>query len=198
MSDIQHDPSWWQASDGKWYPPQPGGAGAASATGSDRSTFGVIQPGGGGSPATPGGVPYSTTPPGAAPYGGPTHGVPYGAPPGPAPYGAPMGYAPAGFVGAPGATASGLPSVRGLGIASMVLGIVGAVFALCFYPVAFVCAVVGLPLGGVAMSRISKGRADPSGKGQAVAGVVLCTITIALAVIMMIVIADTVNSLNNL
>ena len=23
MSDTPQDPTWWQASDGKWYPPQP-------------------------------------------------------------------------------------------------------------------------------------------------------------------------------
>ena len=26
MSDIPQAPDWWQASDGKWYPPQPGQA----------------------------------------------------------------------------------------------------------------------------------------------------------------------------
>ncbi len=69
MSDTSQGPGWWQASDGKWYPPE----------------------------AAPGAQPPATAPPaaaygappayGAAPaYGQPAYGAPaYGAPTGPAP-----------------------------------------------------------------------------------------------------------------
>ena len=78
----------------------------------------------------------------------------------------------------------------GLAIASMVLGIVGIVFAFFCYPVGFVCALVGLPLGGVAKSNIAKGTAPASSNGQAVTGIVLSVITVAIAVIMMIAIGS--------
>ena len=134
MSDASQGPGWWQASDGRWYPPsaQPGPA---------RPTYGP--PG----PATPG---YA-----------PTYGYGYGYPPN------------------PNGTETGLPSVAGLATASMVLGILSAV--VCCYPL-MLCSLVGLPLGVVALTRIQKGTADPKGKGQAIAGVVLSSIVLALGV----------------
>lgn len=73
MSDVSQGPGWWQASDGKWYPPEQA-AGAAPA-------------------AAPAGFPPAGPPPGSPPAGygipGPTYGDIAG---GGAPaYGAPVG-----------------------------------------------------------------------------------------------------------
>jgi len=67
----------------------------------------------------------------------------------------------------------------------MVLGILSAV--ICCYPL-MLCSLVGLPLGLVALTRIQKGTADPKGKGQAIAGVVLSSIVLALGVIGIVVV----------
>ena len=88
-----------------------------------------------------------------------------------------------------------LPSVKGMAIASMVLGIVGIVFAFFCYPVGFICALVGLPLGAVAKSKIAKGQASTDGNGQAVTGIVLSIITVAIALIMVAVVGAAVGSL---
>jgi uncharacterized membrane protein len=88
----------------------------------------------------------------------------------------------------PNQPAGSLGSASGLAIASMVLGIVGIVFAFLCYPIGFVLAIVGLPLGGVALSKINKGTVKPDGKGQAITGVVLSIITLAIALIMMFVV----------
>ncbi len=92
------------------------------------------------------------------------------------------------------ATTSHLKSVNGLAVASMVLGIVGIVFAFLCYPVGFVLAVISLPLGGVALSNISKGTARPDGKGKAITGVVLSIITVGIALIMMLVVGAALSS----
>lgn len=65
MSDMSQGPGWWQASDGKWYPPEqaPGGqpaAGAASFGGTPGGSFG----------ATPAYGAATATPYGAAGAGG--------------------------------------------------------------------------------------------------------------------------------
>ena len=97
----------------------------------------------------------------------------YGPPPG---YGYP--YAPAYAAGPPR-----LPSVSGMATASMVLGILSVI--VCCYPL-MLCALVGLPLGIVALLRIKKGVAAPDGRGQAIAGVALSSIAIALGLLFMI------------
>lgn len=38
MSDTSQGPGWWQASDGKWYPPQPAAQPAAAAPAAGQST----------------------------------------------------------------------------------------------------------------------------------------------------------------
>ncbi len=139
MSDVPQGPGWWQASDGKWYPP-------------------TAQPGTG--PAAPRPAPYGPGPSGQNPYG-------YG-PYGPGAYGpSPYGY---GYAVNPNGTPSGLPSVSSQATASLVLGIVSLV--ICCWPLA-VGSLVGLPLGIYALTRISKGAADPGPRGLAIAGVVL-------------------------
>lgn len=72
----------------------------------------------------------------------------------------------------------------------MVLGIVGIVFAFLCYPIGFILALVGLPLGGVALSKISKGTVKPDGKGMAITGIVLGIITIAIAILVAIAFAS--------
>jgi uncharacterized membrane protein len=66
MSDTSQGPGWWQASDGKWYPPEqaPGAAPQAPAGG-----YGAPQPGYG-APQPGYGVPPGYQPAGAAPAGG--------------------------------------------------------------------------------------------------------------------------------
>ena len=141
MSDSSQGPGWWQASDGRWYPPS----------------------------ATPGTGPI---PPG---YG-------YGPPPG---YGYPYGANPHG-------TATGLPSVANLSLASMVLGIIAVIP--CFCGINQAIALVGLPLGIVALTRINKGEADPKGKGQAIAGIALGGIAIALGILFLVLFIISANS----
>lgn len=53
MSDAPSGPGWWQASDGKWYPPEqaPGGTPPAD-PGAGASGYGVPYGGGGGTPGT--------------------------------------------------------------------------------------------------------------------------------------------------
>jgi hypothetical protein len=74
--------------------------------------------------------------------------------------------------------------MKGLGIASMVLGIVGIVFALtvCLAPIGVIVALVGVILGGVSLSKYKTAETQ-EGKGMATAGLVLCIITLAIAVI---------------
>jgi uncharacterized membrane protein len=85
-----------------------------------------------------------------------------------------------GYAPNPNGTPTGLPSVAGLATASMVLGILSAV--VCCYPL-MLCSLAGLPLGLIALNRIQKGTADPKGKGQAIAGVVLSSIVLALGIV---------------
>ncbi len=147
MSDSQQDPSWWKASDGKWYPPQS---------------------------ATP--PPPSASPPSIPP------------PPQAQPFAAPQPFTASG--------GGGLPSVNGLAVASMVLGIVSLVFCWC-WPVGGTCAIVGLPLGGVALSKIKNGDADPRPRGMAIAGLVMCIISIALILIIVVALAGAESSFDS-
>ncbi|MGN6695131.1 MAG: DUF4190 domain-containing protein [Aquihabitans sp.] len=159
MSDAPQGPGWWQASDGKWYPPtaKPGTPRPPTARGS--------------SPYGPAPSPYGSAPygPGPSPYG--PAPSPYG--PGPAPYG--YGYAPN-----PNGTPSGLPSVNGYATASLVLGILS--FFFCCAPF-MLGSLAGLPLGIYALTRINKRAADPGSRGVAIAGVVTNGIGFALLAI---------------
>lgn len=95
MSDVSRGPGWWQASDGKWYPPEqapggpPGGDQGRGAPGYGAPGYG---PPGAGAPgqAGPGYAPPGQGAPGYGPpgQGAPGYGAPYGSP-----YGAPGGYA---------------------------------------------------------------------------------------------------------
>ena len=65
----------------------------------------------------------------------------------------------------------------GLSVAAMVLGICSLVLGCCFWYVSIPCAVVGVILGGVSLSK-KKG-----GKGMAVAGVVTSIVGLVPAII---------------
>jgi hypothetical protein len=99
--------------------------------------------------------------------------------------GSPAAAAAAGSVrGGYAGTPAGAPAnVRGLAVASMVLGIVAAVFTILCWPIGIVCALVGLPMGAVAFARINSGSAANDGKGQAIAGLVLSLVALSLTVI---------------
>lgn len=141
MSDVSQGPGWWQASDGKWYPP--------------------------------------TSQPGTAPV----------APAGPPAWGPPVGY---GYPYAPNpyGTGTGLPSVSGMATASLVLGIISAIPCCGFTHIA---ALAALPLGIIALTRINKGAADPQGKGQAIAGVVLGAVGIAFGILTIVLLIASAN-----
>ena len=64
----------------------------------------------------------------------------------------------------------------GFSIASMILGILAILLACCFYPLAFLLAVLGLIFGGVGLKK-------GVGKGMAVTGIILSIISVALAVL---------------
>lgn len=111
MSDVSQGPGWWQASDGKWYPPEqaPGGPPPGSqGQGTGYGAPGYGQPGQGGpgwgSPEQGGGQGYGQPGQDAPGWGPPGQGGAqgYGQPgSGPPGYGTP-GYGPPGGPGAPG------------------------------------------------------------------------------------------------
>jgi hypothetical protein len=68
----------------------------------------------------------------------------------------------------------------GLAIASMVLGIVALVLSCCFYYISIPCAIIGVILGAVALSKKS------AGKGMAIAGLVCSIISLVPAIIMIV------------
>ena len=72
----------------------------------------------------------------------------------------------------------------GMAVASMVLGLLAILLSCCLYPVAFLLALIGLILGAVAIKK------DTPGKGMAIAGLVLSLISIAIAVLFIVVVAS--------
>lgn len=165
MSDFQQAPDWWQASDGKWYAPQP-----TPAPEPPRAPTYSPPP-----------APPSFTQPPAAPYG--TGPAQFAAP---LPAGYPSGYNPGGH--SPYGQQQGLPSVQGMSVASLVLGIIGILTSFCF--IGGPLGLIGLPLGLVSMSKIKKGDADPSSRGLALAGVICSGLAIALVIFWVIWIAS--------
>ena len=65
----------------------------------------------------------------------------------------------------------------GLGVASMVLGIIAVVFSCCFYYISIPCAIIGLILGAASLA-LKKG-----GKGMAIAGLVTSIVSLVPTVI---------------
>ncbi len=108
---------------------------------------------------------------------------PGGSIPPPPPSAAPVGQPPSGWMPAPPPSATGPygPAVtNGLAEASLVLGILG----LTLLPL--VASIVGLVLGYVAKGQIDRSSGRQTGRGLAVAGIVLGWIGIAFAVAVMV------------
>ena len=81
----------------------------------------------------------------------------------------------------PGGYADGTPPPRnGAGTSSLVLGIVGLVFAVLFFPLGFVLAVIGLVLGLVGLNRAKRGMA--TNRGVAVAGTALAILALVVCI----------------
>lgn len=130
-------------------------------------------------PSAPDSRPYSSS----AGYGAPSSGAPSYAPPSyttPG-YAAPVYGGPAYVAGSSGSGDS-RPSVKGLAIAGMVLGIVADVFFFAWF-IGLICAIIGLTLSAVAWRRISTGAARPDGKGFAIAGFITSVIAVGIALI---------------
>ncbi len=169
MSDMQQGPGWWQASDGKWYPPESHPAHRTPPPvpypnqAQQMPAAGYLPPAGPSIPSTPYSVPspYSAPPTGAPPWG-----PPY------APYG----------VGPPGAPFVTERRTSGLAIASFVCSVVGII------PFFFgLSCVAGIVLGFVALAQIKRTGGAQQGRGLAIAGVVIGFSLIAIFVVIVIV-----------
>ena len=75
------------------------------------------------------------------------------------------------------------PKSSGMAVASMVLGII-AVVLFCFWYVSIPCAILAIILGIVARNKAKRGEAD--GQGMATAGLVCGIISIALALLIIL------------
>ena len=116
--------------------------------------------------------------------------LPTGAAPAPPSWGAPpAGY---GYAYGPGGPAWGpppLPSVNGMAIASLVLGIIGVIP--CFWNGLF--AIIALVLGIIAVRKINAGTAAPDGRGMAIAGIVLGGIGTAITLLLLVLVVSANN-----
>jgi hypothetical protein len=137
MSDTSQGPGWWEASDGKWYPPEQ----APGAPAADSGAAGYQ--------AAPG---YGAQPQAQAqPQGGYQQEPGYGQ----TAYGQPVyGYAP------------GQQFNNGPGTAGMVLGIIGLVL-FWFPFLGFLLGLLGAIFGGVGISKANKGEANNKGMAVA-------------------------------
>ncbi len=183
MAD-EHAPGWWQASDGRWYPPElhPDATAVAPGPSLDKAppSPGFAPPGVGDPPAGPAPL-TSYAPPGGPPaYGGPP---PYGAP---APYGG--YYAPPGPMG---------PKTSGLAIAAIVLGggalLVSLVPVVGWFSVPFALAGVGIGIAGV----VQTGKGVVKGKGLAIGGIVTSVLALLVSVLWIFVWNAASNELDN-
>ncbi len=69
---------------------------------------------------------------------------------------------------------------NGMGTAALVLGIVGLLFAVVFFPLGFVLAALGLVLGVLGLKRAKRGLA--TNRGAALAGTVLSVIALLVCI----------------
>ena len=155
MSEQSQGPGWWQASDGRWYPPE-------------SAPAGWTQPG---QTAQPGyGQPDASTP---SAYGQPAYGQPGYAQPG---YG--QAVPPYAQAGAYGYGSSAAPQkTNGMAIASLVLGILGFI---CF--VGAISAIVAIILGIGARRKIRESDGTEKGEGMALAGIILGAVFLVLQI----------------
>ncbi len=82
----------------------------------------------------------------------------------------------------------------GLAITSMILGIVALVL-FCLVYVAIPCAVVGVALGGVAMSKAKKANAKC---GMAIAGITCSCVALGILIILIIIVGTSGLAISNL
>ena len=187
MSDMQQGPGWWQASDGKWYPPethpfrQTPPPGHLPSDGDQVPTPGYAGPPTvppAAYPPGPTGYPTGppTLPPAGYPAGSPTSAPtgyyqqwgstysPYGAPPGPA-------YGPA-------------QHANGLAIASLVCSAAGVIPFFFGIP-----CVVGIVLGFVALRQIKGTGQVQQGRGLAIAGIAIGFSLIAIFILIVSLVA---------
>jgi hypothetical protein len=125
MSDAPQAPGWWQASDGRWYPPEQKQSAPAPAPGyppadapstpppAGYRAGGSAGPGGGGYPPSGGGVPSGGYP--ASAGQAPSGGVPSGGYPASGGQAPPGGYAPPGAAGGGGYPPAGGYAPSGYG-----------------------------------------------------------------------------------
>lgn len=132
------------------------------------------RPGEGSQPAAPASdvPPPPPAPPGAGGTDPWSPGPPQERPP--AGYGAPQ----AAYTGPYGA-ATPAPQ-NGTGTAALVLGIVGVLFSVLFFPLGFLLAVVGLVLGIVGLKRAGRGLA--TNRGMAMAGTLLSVLALIICI----------------
>ena len=132
---------------------------------------------------------YSPTSGYTAAPAAPTYPTPVYSPPA---YAAPVYSGPTYTAGTIG-TMDSRPSVKGLAIAGMVLGIISDVLFFAWF-IAIVCCIVGLVLSSVAWRRIATGSANPNGKGFAIAGFVTSLIAVVFYILAIFAFANYVGS----
>lgn len=164
MSETSEGAGWWQASDGKWYPPDQH-PGQAPVPDDAPSQFEPAAPSQFGPSAG-----YSEAGYGQPVYGPPSN--PYGYPP-PTPSYA-YGYAP------------GYQPDNGMGTAALVLGIIGALL-FWFIGVSWILAALAIIFGILGIGKANRGEAD--NKGMAVAGVVCGSLVAAFWMVLFIVLS---------
>lgn len=216
MAD-EHAPGWWQASDGRWYPPElhpdatavappPTSPPLASPPALDASVSldKPASPPGGFAP--PGTTDLPTPPPGGAAlpgFDGPGYGgagatgagyagTGYGAPGyGAAPYGAP---APYGGYGAPFPTG---PKTAGLAVAAIILGIGSFVVSLIpflgFFSVPFALAGIGTGIGALSQTK----KTGEKGRGFGITGIVTGVLALGVSVLWVLVFNAASNEIDN-
>ena len=72
------------------------------------------------------------------------------------------------------------PPQNGMGTAALVLGLVGLVFSVVFFPLGFVLAVIGLVLGLLGLKRVKRGIA--TNRGMALSGTVLSVLALLVCI----------------
>ena len=152
MSDTPQTPEWWQASDGKWYPPEskPPSLAKPPPAGPPAAGPGLGPPQGMGPPPAPGYGPM-----GAGPgYGGP--GYPQ------------QGYGQAGY-GMPYAPRR---QTEPLAVASLIVACAAIPLA-CFCGLALFGAPVAVVLGFMGRKKIKESGGQLDGDGLAIAGMIV-------------------------
>jgi uncharacterized membrane protein len=78
---------------------------------------------------------------------------------------------------------------NGMGVTSMVLGIVGVVF-LCFWPLAILLGILAIIFGAVGLQKAKRGEA--TNKGMAMAGLICGICAIVLPIVLVVIIGASI------